>query len=108
MDKHSSLFSRSEHGLSGQNQGRDFNFRHGSSVAPCIYFTTEKLPNSKLKTGSKQLLGSLLLTFALPGLRKEREKEFYSIDTRLAWRKTRNKIGATSPILKAICWEPQT
>jgi len=96
MDKHSSLFSRSEHGLSGQNQGQVFNFRHGSSVAPCIYFTTEKLPNLKLKTGSKQLLGSLLLAFALPGLRKEREKSFIALTP--GWPGGRRGIKSERPV----------
>jgi hypothetical protein len=32
-----------------------------------LYFFEAKLPNLKLKTGPKQLLGSLLLVIALPG-----------------------------------------
>ncbi len=54
--------------LTGQNLGRVFNSRMGCmcGVPFCCY--EAKQTNLKLKTRPKQLLGSLPLAFALPGL----------------------------------------
>ena len=54
--------------LTGQNLGQVFNFRlcRACCTHHAIVLIT-KQPNLKLKTEPKQLLGSLLLTFALPG-----------------------------------------
>ncbi len=38
---------------------QNFNLRYGRSFVSHTYFLTEKLPNLKLKTRHKQLLGSL-------------------------------------------------
>ncbi len=54
--------------LTGQNLGRVFNFSSGCVHAMQLYFFETKLPNLKLKTRPKQLLGSLPLVIALPGL----------------------------------------
>jgi hypothetical protein len=53
--------------LSGQNLGRVFNSRGGHVYAmhSSVYYS--KLPNFKLKTWPKQLLGSVLLDIELPG-----------------------------------------
>jgi len=48
--------------LAGQDLGLVFNFRLGAS------FGIAKLPNLKWKTQPKQLLGYLLIAFALPNL----------------------------------------
>jgi len=50
--------------LTGQNLGRVFNFRNGHVVHFLCYGV--KLPNLKLKTQPKQLLGSLPLDISLP------------------------------------------
>jgi hypothetical protein len=52
--------------LTGQNLGRVFNFRNGRVLAVHLLCCGVKLPNLKLKTWPKQLLGSLLLDIALP------------------------------------------
>jgi len=44
-----------------QNLGLDFKFRYGLVLATCNSFCTVKLPNLKLKTQPKQLLGYRLL-----------------------------------------------
>ncbi len=54
--------------LSGKNLGRVFNFSSGCVHAMQLYFIEVKLPNLKLKTWPKQLLGSLRLVIALPVL----------------------------------------
>jgi hypothetical protein len=50
----------------GQNLGRVFNSRRGCVHAKRLHCFETKLPNLKLKTWPKQLLGSLLLDIALP------------------------------------------
>ncbi len=53
--------------LTGRNLGRVFKFRRGYlHVIPLYYFET-KLPNLKLKTWPKQLLGYLPVDIMLPG-----------------------------------------
>jgi len=52
--------------LTGQNLGRVFNFRYGRVHAVHLLCYGVKLPNLKLKTLPKQLLGSLLLDVVLP------------------------------------------
>jgi hypothetical protein len=52
--------------LSGQNLGRVFNFRSGNLHAVYSWGYQSKLPNLKLKTRPKQLLGSLPLDIGLP------------------------------------------
>ncbi len=52
--------------LTGQNLGRVFNFRNGRVHAVHLLCCGVKLPNLKLKTRPKQLLGSLPLDIALP------------------------------------------
>jgi hypothetical protein len=47
--------------LTGQNLGRVFNIRSGHFACSAILVLSVKLPNLKLKTRSKQLLGSLPL-----------------------------------------------
>ncbi len=55
--------------LTGQSLGQGFNSRSDCMSAIIHLFSYEaKQPNLKLKTWSKQLLGSLLLTLALPGI----------------------------------------
>jgi hypothetical protein len=51
--------------LTGQNLGRVFNFRFDHLHAEHFWCYQVKLPNLKLKTRPKQLLGSLLLVIAL-------------------------------------------
>jgi hypothetical protein len=51
---------------SGLNLGRAFNSRRVCSSAMYFRCYEAKLPNLKLKTQPKQLLGSLPLAFALP------------------------------------------
>ncbi len=63
-------FSHGQLQLTGQNLGRVFNFRFGHLQAEHFWCYQVKLPNLKLKTRPKQLLGSLLLVIALPGLVK--------------------------------------
>jgi hypothetical protein len=46
--------------------GRVFNSRSGCMYAICFCCYEAKQPNIKLETRPKQLLGSLLLAFALP------------------------------------------
>ncbi len=58
--------------LTGQNLGRVFNFRFGHLHAEHFWCYQVKLPNLKLKTQSKQLLGSLPLVIALPGQTRQR------------------------------------
>jgi hypothetical protein len=52
--------------LTGQNLGQVFNFRNGRVHAKHFLHYRLKLPNLKLKTRPKQLLGSLPLDIALP------------------------------------------
>jgi hypothetical protein len=52
----------------GQNQGRVFNFRSVCVHAMQLRCSETELTNLKLKTRSKQLLGSLLLSIALPAM----------------------------------------
>jgi hypothetical protein len=54
--------------LKGQNLGRVFNFRSGCVHAMRLFCYRVKLPNLKLKTRPKQLLGPLPLDIALPAL----------------------------------------
>ncbi len=54
--------------LKGQSLGRVFNSRSGCMHATHLFGYEAKLPDLKLKTRHKQLLGSLLLDIALPGL----------------------------------------
>ncbi len=61
--------TNSDHGqlqLTGQNLGRVFNFRFVHLHAEHFRCYQVKLPNLKLKTRPKQLLGSLPLVIALP------------------------------------------
>jgi hypothetical protein len=53
--------------LTGQNLGRVFNSRLGRACMGHAIVRITKQPNLKLKTWPRQLLGSLLLAFALPG-----------------------------------------
>jgi hypothetical protein len=53
--------------LAGRNLGRVFNFRSGHMHAMHLLCYGIKVPNLKLKTQHKQLLGSLPLDIALPG-----------------------------------------
>jgi hypothetical protein len=50
----------------GQNQDQVFNFRIGQVYTMHLLCCRAKLPNLKLQTRVKQLLGSLQLDFALP------------------------------------------
>ncbi len=52
--------------LTGWNLGRVFNYRNGRVHAVHLLCCGVKLPNFKLKTRPKQLLGSLPLDIALP------------------------------------------
>jgi hypothetical protein len=52
--------------LTGQNLGRVFNFRNGHVHAAHFLCYGVKLPNLKLKTQPKQLLGYLPLDIVLP------------------------------------------
>jgi hypothetical protein len=52
--------------LAGQNLGQVFNFRFGHLHAAHFWCYQLKLPNLKLKTRPKQLLGSLPLVIMLP------------------------------------------
>jgi hypothetical protein len=52
--------------LTERNLGRVFNSTSGRSFAMHLCCYEAKQPNLKLKTRSKQLLGSLPLAFALP------------------------------------------
>ncbi len=52
--------------LTGQNQGRVFNFRSGHLHAAAFLVSSVKLPNLQLKTRPKQFLGSLPLVIVLP------------------------------------------
>jgi hypothetical protein len=52
--------------LTGQNLGRVFYFRYGRVRAVHFLCLGVKLPNLKMKTQPKQVLGSLLLDIALP------------------------------------------
>jgi hypothetical protein len=54
--------------LTGQNLGRLFNFRNGRAHAVHLLCYGLKLPNLKLKTQPKQLLGYLPLNITLPVL----------------------------------------
>jgi hypothetical protein len=54
--------------LTGQNLGRVFNFRSGHLHTAAFLVLSVKLPNLQLKTQPKQLLGSLPLVIALPGV----------------------------------------
>jgi hypothetical protein len=53
--------------LKGLNLDRVFHSRLGRACIGHAVVHITKQPNLKLKTEPKQLLGSLLLTFALPG-----------------------------------------
>jgi hypothetical protein len=50
----------------GRNLGQVFNFRSGHLHSVHLWCYLVKLPNLKLKTRPKQLLGSLSLDIALP------------------------------------------
>jgi hypothetical protein len=52
----------------GRNQGRVFDFRFGHLQAEHLWCYQVKLPNLKLKTRPKQLLGFLPLVIVLPGV----------------------------------------
>jgi hypothetical protein len=52
--------------LTGRNLGRVFKFRRVCLHTIRLYYFETKLPNLKLKTRPKQLLGSLPLDIALP------------------------------------------
>jgi hypothetical protein len=52
--------------LTGQNPGRVFNFRSCHFHSAHLWRYRVKLPNLKLKTRPKQLLGSLPLDIAFP------------------------------------------
>ncbi len=54
--------------LTGQNQGRVFNFRSGHLHTALFLLLSIKLPTLQLKTRLKQLLGSLPLVIAHPAL----------------------------------------
>jgi hypothetical protein len=54
--------------LTGQNLGQDLIFRFGHLHAKHFLCYQVKLPTLKFKTRPKQLLGSLLLVIAFPGL----------------------------------------
>ncbi len=54
--------------LTGRYLGRVFNFRYGHLHVEHFWCYQVKLPNLKLKIRHKQLLGSLLLDIAFPGL----------------------------------------
>ncbi len=54
--------------LTGRNLGRVFEFRRGYLHAIQLYYFETKLPNLKLKTRPKQLLGSLQVDIALPAV----------------------------------------
>ncbi len=56
--------------LTGRNLGRVFNFRSGRVHAMHLLCYGVKLPNLKLKTRPKQLLGYLPLDIALPAAAK--------------------------------------
>jgi hypothetical protein len=58
--------------LTGQNLGRVFNLRLGHLCAEHFWCYQVKLPNLKLKTRPKQLLGSPPLDIALPRLTYKR------------------------------------
>ncbi len=60
--------------LTGQNLGQVFNSRQGPACIRHPSTLLTKQPNFKLKTQSKQLLGSFLLAFALL-TERERERE---------------------------------
>jgi hypothetical protein len=53
--------------LTGQNLGRVFNYTSDRMFVMHLFGYEAKLPNLKLKTRPKQLLGYLPLVFALPG-----------------------------------------
>ena len=53
--------------LKGRNLGLVFNFRGGHLHSAHLWRFQVKLPNLKLKTQPKQLLGSLVLEITLPG-----------------------------------------
>jgi hypothetical protein len=53
--------------LKGQKQGRVFNFRFGNLHAEHFWCSQVKLPNLKLKSRPKQLLGYLPLVIMFPG-----------------------------------------
>jgi len=57
--------------LTEQNLGRVFNYRSGSMFALQLLCTKAMRSNLKLKTRPKQLLGSLPLETALPGIGDE-------------------------------------
>jgi hypothetical protein len=59
--------------LTGRNLGRVFNFRNGDVHAVHFSCYSVKLPNLKLKTQPKQLLGSLPLQIALTAALTEGE-----------------------------------
>jgi hypothetical protein len=56
--------------LTGQNNGRVFNFRNGRVNVVHFLCYEVKLPKLKLKTQPKQFLGSLPLDIALPRMRQ--------------------------------------
>jgi hypothetical protein len=54
--------------LTGQNLGRVYNFRNGCLYGVHFLCYGAKLPNLKLKTQTKQFIGSLPLDSSLPDL----------------------------------------
>ncbi len=54
--------------LTGQALGRVFNFRSGCMHTMHLLPSVAMQPNLELKTRPKELLGSLMLVIALPGL----------------------------------------
>jgi hypothetical protein len=61
--------------LTGQNLGRVFNFRSGRLHAATFLALSVKLPNLRMKTWPKQLLGFLMLIITLPN--RETESLFF-------------------------------
>ncbi len=64
-----------EHGqttVSRTKPGPSFNSRSGCMCARHLFCYEAKQPNLKLKTRPKQLLGSLPIVFALPGMRRKK------------------------------------
>ncbi len=55
----------------GQNSGQVFDSSPGCVCISRVIANVTKRPNLKLKTRAKQLLGSLLFAFALPGQTKK-------------------------------------
>jgi hypothetical protein len=65
---HTNCLSMDKLQITGQSLGQVFNFSIGHLYVVHLWCYKVKLPNLKLKTWPKQLLGYLLLDIALPGL----------------------------------------